>query len=357
VASQTWVGLLDGFQNANIQAQVTGYLLTQNYKEGSMVKKGDTLFTIDPRPFEAALAQAQAEYASAVAKAQLQQLTLQKQTQLYQTKVISEQEYQTSYQDTQASIANVAAAQAAVQSAQVNLGYCTITAPFDGVTGVAQAQIGDLVGPGGRVSVLTQASQIDKMKMNFFITEAEYLQLAPLIQILDATPKEDRRSRLSLQLADGSEYPELGKYDFVNRQINTSTGAIQVTALFPNPKNLLRPGLFAKVSGPVQVIDGALLVPQKAAVELQGTHFLSSVQPDGTVKSVPVKLGPILGQWQVVTGPVAEGEKVIVEGVEKARPGMKVNVSEWKAPPPPDLPNRPGPEATPEPTPSSAAAK
>jgi len=353
VASQTWVGLLDGFQNSNIQAQVTGYLLTQNYKEGSMVKKGDTLFTIDPRPFQAALAQAEAEYASAVAKAQLQQLTLQKQTQLYQTKVISEQEYQTSYQDTQASLANVGAAQASVQAAQVNLGYCTITSPFDGVVGVAEAQIGDLVGPGGRVSVLTQSSQIDPMKMNFFITEAEYLQLAPLIQRLDAMPKEDRRARLSLKLADGSQYPELGTYDFVNRQINTSTGAIQVTALFPNPKNILRPGLFAAVSGPVQMIDGALLIPQKAAVEMQGTFFLSSVQADGTVKSVPVKLGPILGPWQVVTGPVAEGEKVIVEGVEKARPGMKVNVSEWKAPPPPELPNRPNPQAKPEPSPAA----
>jgi RND family efflux transporter MFP subunit len=354
IASQTWVGLLDGFQNSNIQAQVTGYLLTQNYKEGSMVKKGDTLFTIDPRPFEAALAQAQAEYASAVAKAQLQQLTLQKQTQLYQTKVISEQEYQTSYQDTQASLANVAAAQAAVQSAQVNLGYCTITAPFNGVVGVAQAQIGDLVGPGGRVSVLTQASQIEPMKMNFFITEAEYLLLAPLIQRLDATPQEERRARLSLKLADGTEYPELGKYDFVNRQINTSTGTIQVTALFPNPKSILRPGLFATVSGPVQMIDGALLIPQKAAVEMQGTFFVSSVQADGTVKSVPVKLGPILGPWQVVTGPVVEGEKVIVEGVEKARPGMKVNVSEWKAPPPPELPNRPESQPTPEPSPAAA---
>lgn len=356
VASQTWVGLLDGFQNANIQAQVTGYLLTQNYKEGSMVKKGAPLFTIDPRPFQAALAQAEAQYASAVAKAQLQQLTLQKQTQLYQTKVISEQEYQTSYQDTQASLANVGAAQAAVQAAQVNLGYCTIIAPFDGVVGVAQAQIGDLVGPGGRVSVLTQASQIDLMKMNFFITEAEYLLLAPLIQHLDAMPKEDRRARLSLKLADGSQYPELGTYDFVNRQINTSTGTIQVTALFPNPKSILRPGLFATVSGPVQMIDGALLIPQKAAVEMQGTFFVSSVQADGTVKSVPVKLGPILGPWQVVTGPVAEGEKVIVEGVEKARPGMKVYVSEWKAPPPPEQPNRPGPQSAPEPSPSPAAA-
>ncbi|MFZ9964705.1 MAG: efflux RND transporter periplasmic adaptor subunit [Terrimicrobiaceae bacterium] len=357
IASQKWVGLLDGFQNSNIQAQVTGYLLTQNYKEGSMVKKGDTLFTIDPRPFQAALAQAQAQYASAVAKAQLQELTLQKQTQLYQTKVISEQQYQTSYQDTQASLADVAAAQAAVQSAQVNLGYCTITAPFDGVVGVAQAQIGDLVGPGGRVTILTQASQINPMKMNFFITEAEYLQLAPLIQRLDATPQEERRARLSLNLADGTQYPELGKYDFINRQINTSTGTIQVTALFPNPQNLLRPGLFATVSGPVQMIDGALLVPQKAAVELQGTFFISSVQPDGSVKSVPVKLGPALGPWQVVTGSLTEGEKIIVEGVEKARPGTKVNVSEWAAPPPPELPIASSAKATPEPTPAPAAAK
>ena len=350
IASQTWVGLLDGFQNSNIQAQVTGYLLTQNYKEGSMVKKGDTLFTIDPRPFEAALAQAQAEYASAVAKAQLQQLTLQKQTQLYQTKVISEQEYQTSYQDTQAALANVAAAQAAVQSAQVNLGYCTITAPFDGIAGIAQAQIGDLVGPGGRVTILTQASQIDPMKMNFFITEAEYLQAAKLIDRLDKTPETERSGHLSLKLADGSIYPEIGTYDFINRQINTSTGTIQVTALFPNPNKLLRPGLFATVTGPVQQINAALLVPQKALVEMQGTFFLSFLEQDNTVKSLPVSLGPILGQWQVINGPVAKGVQVIVEGVEKVRPGMKVVPSDWPAPPPPDA----APPAEPSPTPAEA---
>lgn len=350
IASQTWVGLLDGFQNSNIQAQVTGYLLTQNYKEGSMVKKGDTLFTIDPRPFEAALAQAQAEYASAVAKAQLQQLTLQKQTQLYQTKVISEQEYQTSYQDTQAALANVAAAQAAVQSAQVNLGYCTITAPFDGIVGIAQAQIGDLVGPGGRVTILTQASQIDPMKMNFFITEAEYLQAAKLIDKLDNTPETERSGRLSLKLADGTIYPELGTYDFINRQINTSTGTIQVTALFPNPNNLLRPGLFATVTGPVQQINGALLVPQKALVEMQGTFFVSFLEDGNTVKSLPVSLGPILGQWQVINAPVAKGAQVIVEGVEKVRPGMKVVPRDWPAPPPPDA----APSAEPSPTPAEA---
>ena len=143
----TWVGLLNGYQNADIRAQVTGYLMTQNYKEGSLVKKGDVLFTIDKRPFEAALAQAQADYAKAVASAQLAQITLGRQTQLYQTKVISQQEYDTSYQNAQAGVASVAAAQANVQTAQINLNYCTITAPFDGIAGVAQAQIGDLVGP------------------------------------------------------------------------------------------------------------------------------------------------------------------------------------------------------------------
>lgn len=343
MATNQWVGLLDGFQNSNIQAQVTGYLLTQNYKEGSAVKKGDILFTIDPRPFQAALAQAEADYASAVAKAQLQQITLQRQEQLYKTKVISEQEYQTSYQNTQASLANVAASQASVQAAQVNLEYCTIRAPFDGVAGLAQAQIGDLVGPGGRVSILTQASQIDPMKMNFFITEAEYLGAAELLQRIQNLPAEEKKARFSLQLANGSTYPELGKFDFFNRQVNVSTGAIQITALFPNPNGVLRPGLFAKITAPVQEIKGALLVPQKATVELQGNFYVSILQPDNTVKPAPVKLGPQQGDLRVVSGPLQAGEKVVVEGVEKARPGMKVVASPYQ------LPADPAPAATPAP--------
>ena len=354
LATGQWVGLLDGFQNSNIQAQVTGYLLTQNYKEGSTVKKGDTLFTIDPRPFQAALAQAEADYASAVAKAQLQQITPQRQTQLYQTKVISEQEYQTSYQNTQAALANVAASQASVQSAQVNLDYCTITAPFDGVVGVAQAQIGDLVGPGGRVSVLTQASQIDQMKMNFFITEAEYLEVVDLLQRVQSLPADQKKARFSLQLANGATYPELGTFDFFNRQVNVSTGAIQITALFPNPNGVLRPGLFAKVTAPVQEIKGALLVPQKATVEMQGVYFVSVLQPDETVKAVPVKLGPPQGQFRVVVGDLKEGEKVVVEGIEKARPGMKVSASPYILP---EASAKKADNAKPSPTTSPEATK
>lgn len=324
VATNEWVGLLDGYQNSNIQAQVTGYLLTQDYKEGSAVKKGDLLFTIDPRPFQAALAQAQADYARSVAQAQLQQITLERQSQLYKTKVISQQEYDVSYQDTQAAIAAAAASQAQMQAAQVNLDYCTIKAAFDGIAGVAQAQIGDLVGPGGSTSVLTQLSQVDPMKMNFSITEAEYLGAAALLASLQEKSQNELQARLKLTLADGSVYPESGKFDFVNRQVNTSTGTIQITALFPNANSVLRPGLFARITAPVQELKNAILVPQAATVELQGKYFVKVLGPDNSVKPVPVKLGPVDGQLQVVQGAVKAGDKVIVGGIEKAAPGAKV---------------------------------
>ena len=334
VATNEWVGLLDGYLNTSIQAQVTGYLLTQNYKEGSAVKKGALLFTIDPRPFQAALAQAQANYAQAVAQAQLQQITLQRQAQLYQTKVISQQQYDVSYQDTQSAIAAAAAAQAQMQAAQVNLDYCTITAAFDGIAGVAQAQIGDLVGPGGKTAVLTQLSQVDPMKMNFSITEAQYLKAAALLAKLQQENPDELKAHLKLRLADGSEYPECGKFDFVNRQVNTSTGTIQITALFPNANSVLRPGLFARVTAPVEQLKNAILVPMASTVELQGSYFVKVLGPDNTVKPVPVKLGPVEGQLQVVQGGLKAGDKVIVGGTEKATPGTKVIAQPYQVPAP-----------------------
>ena len=336
----TWVGLLDGYQNAEIRAQVTGYLTTQNYKEGSLVKKGDVLFTIDKRPFEAALAQSQAEYAKAVAAAQLARITLGRQTQLYETKVISQQEYDTAYQNAQADTASVAAAQANVQTAQINLNYCTIMAPFDGIAGIAQAQIGDLVGPGGTSAVLTQMSQVNPIKVNFSITEEQYLQAYALIKQLQARPEDEVESRLELTLADGKVYPKKGRFDFVNRQVNVATGTIQITALFPNGDDLLRPGLFARVTAPVQELKDALVVPQAATVELQGNYLVVLVGPDNVVQPVPVKLGPTKGEMQVVMGPLKVGDKVVVGGVEKVRPGMKVN-------PEPYVPPAPHPHASP----------
>ena len=346
LVTNTWVGLLNGYRNADIRAQVTGYLTTQDYKEGSWVKKGDVLFTIDKRPFEAALAQAQADYAKAVAAAQLAKITLGRQTQLYETKVISQQEYDTSYENTQASLASVAAAQANVQTAQINLNYCTITAPFDGIVGVAQAQIGDLVGPGGTSSVLTQMSQVNPIKVNFSITEQQYLQAYELLKRLQATPQSDLDGRLELTLADGKAYSEKGRFDFVNRQVNVATGTIQITALFPNDEDLLRPGLFARVTAPVEELKDALLVPQAATVELQGNHLVVLVGPDNVVQPVPVKLGPTKGDLQVVMGPLKPGDKVIVGGVEKVRPGMKVSPEPFEPPKPP---------AHPEPSPSATA--
>jgi RND family efflux transporter MFP subunit len=325
---RTWVGLLDGYQNAEIRAQVTGYLMTQNYKEGSFVKKGTELFTIDKRPFEAALAQAQANYAKAVATAQLSQITLDRQTQLYKTKVISQQEFDTAYQTAQADIASAAAAQAAVETAQINLNYCTITAPFDGVTGVAQAQIGDLVGPGGTASVLTQMSQLDPIKANFSITEQEYLNAAAMLNEKEAsgTPSP---SVIDLKLADGSVYPQKGRFDFVNRQVNVATGSIQVTALFPNEGLMLRPGLFGRITAPVRQLKDALVVPQAAIVELQGNHLISIVGPNNVVSTLPVKLGPTEGQLQVVVGKLKAGDKVVVGGVEKVKSGMTVETAEY----------------------------
>ena len=246
---RNWVGLLNGYQNADIRAQVTGYLMTQDYKEGSLVKKGEVLFTIDKRPFEAALAQAQADYAKAVANAQLAEITLRRETQLYETKVISAQQYDTSYQNTQASIASVAAQRANVQTAQINLNYCTITAPLDGIAGVAQAQIGDLVGTGGTASVLTQMSKVNPIKVNFSITEEEYLGAAALLKRLQQATQQDLHDVLQLTLADGTVYPKKGRFDFVNRQVNVATGTIQITALFPNDEDVLRPGLFARGNG------------------------------------------------------------------------------------------------------------
>jgi len=339
VATDEWVGLLDGYLNTQIQAQVTGYLLTQNYKEGSAVKKGDLLFTIDPRPFQAALAQAQASYAQAVAQAQLQQITLKRQVQLYQTKVISQEQYDTSYQNTQAAIAAAAAAQAQMQAAQVNLDYCTITAAFDGIAGAAQAQIGDLVGPGGKTAVLTQLSQVDPMKMNFSITEAQYLGASALLAKLQAENPDELKARLKLRLADGSEYPEPGKFDFVNRQVNTSTGTIQITALFPNANSVLRPGLFARVTAPVEQLKNAILVPQASTVEQQGTYFVKVLSPDKTtVKPVIVKLGPVEGQLQVVRGALKAGDNVLVGGTEKAAPGSKIIAQPYQAPAPSPAP-------------------
>lgn len=349
VVTRTWVGLLNGNLNADVRAQVTGYLLTQNYKEGTFVKTGDVLFTIDARPFEAALSQAQADYAQKVAQAQLAQITLDRQAQLFQTKVISQQEYDTAAANAQATTAAAAAAQATVQAAQVNLNYCAIHAPFEGVVGKAQAQIGDLVGPGGSATVLTQISQLDPIKAQFFITENEYLWAADMLN--QPAEEADREPQLTIQLADGRMYPEKGSFDFVNRQINSATGSIEVNALFPNKDNILRPGLFVRVTAPVQKLEGALVVPQQAVAELQGSHFVAVVGAENKIETIPVETGPTQGPDIVVRGQLQAGDKVVIGGIEKVRPGMIVIPKPFQ----PGANPTPPKEATPAPPDGRAA--
>jgi RND family efflux transporter MFP subunit len=172
------------------------------------------------------------------------------------------------------------------------------------------------------------------MKMNFSITEAEYLKAAPLLAELQAGKMAAEDGKIVLTLADGSNYDKKGKFDFVNRQVSTSTGTIQITALFPNPDSVLRPGLFGRVTAPVQRLEGAILVPQAATVEVQGNYFVGILQPDNTVKGTPVKLGPVQGQLQVVQGALKAGDKVVVGGIEKAKPGVKVIAKPYEAPTP-----------------------
>jgi len=321
---RSWVGLLDGYQNADIRAQVTGYLVSQEYKEGSLVKKGDVLFKIDERPFQATLAAAEANYAQAVAQAQLAEITEKRQKDLYEKQAISSQDYDVAKQNLQAAVALAAAAQAQVQAAQLNLDYSTIRAPFDGIVGTALVQVGALVGPAGSAAVLTQISQVDPIKAIFSITESQYLLVAQHLETLREGTSEPR---IVITLPNGEDYPVKGHFHFVNRQVDSSTGTINVETVFANPDRILRPGLFVRVTIPVRIEKDALLVPQQSLVEEQGSYHISIVLDDNTIQSILVQKGEQQGLNIVVTSEhLKPSMRVVVNGAEKVRPKMKVEI-------------------------------
>lgn len=327
-----WVGTTNGYQNADIRARVTGYLVKQDYIEGSFVRAGTVLFEIDPRPFEATLEQAKAHYDQAYAKAQLAQVTLNRETQLLKNNVISQQQYDISYQNTQAAIAVASAAKANVDSAQLNLQFCTIVAPFDGIVGIAQAQIGDLVGTTTANTVLTQMSQVDPIKVVFPISEQEYLQASSHLNAFAAMPPEKRPNLLQITLANGDIYPYKGKFDFANRQVDLTTGTIQITGIFPNPNHILRPGQYAMVQARVANLKDAIVVPQAAIIQTQGTYQLALLNPDNTTSIRSVQVGPLYGPWWVITQGLYVGEIVIVSGIQHVQPNMKVIPSPYPMP-------------------------
>jgi len=317
-----FVATMDGLVNATILAQVQGYLIRQNYQEGSFVKKGDLLFEIDPRPFEASLDVAKAILARHQAILQTAQASLKRILPLAAANAVSQKDKDDAIGSVQAAEAQVLASQAEVRKAQLDLSFTQITSPIDGIAGAAKAQIGDLVGT-PQAQTLTSVSKVNPIKVYVPISEREYLQAVERSK--QAKPPEAEKISFDLILVDGSTWPEKGTFAFADRQVDPQTGTIRVAILFPNPNNVLRPGQFAKVRALMKTETGALMVPQRAVGELQGIYQVAVVEADNTVRLRNVKVGERTGEMWVISEGLKPGERVIAEGTQKVREGVKVS--------------------------------
>ena len=303
-----FVGTLNGVENAQVRAREVGYLQTIAYQQGGYVKKGDLLFEIDPRPFVAALAQAKGQLQEAQATLLGVELDAKRAKELFQQQVISEQEYTNKTQTYQTKLAAVAAAQAALDDAQLNLSYTKITSPLDGIAGEQQAQIGDLVGTGAN-QVLTTVSQIDPIWFLLPISEQTYWRFADALKKLMMQPEAERPAKIELILADGSLYPHKGKFAFVGRYVNANTGTIQIAVSFPNPELTLRPGQYGMARAEIETIPDALIIPQQAVSQLQGNDQVAVVNPDGKAEIRAVKVGQLYGRNMIVAQSLGSRER------------------------------------------------
>jgi membrane fusion protein, multidrug efflux system len=316
-----WVGTTDGMVNAKINAQVQGYLIKQNYQEGSLVKKGQVLFEIDPRPFQAALAQAKGQLAINEGQFYTARANLEKIRPLAAANAVSKKDLDDAIGREASAKAAVQAAKAAVQKSEIDLSFTRISSPIEGIAGIAKAQLGDLVGSPGS-SELTTVSTVDPIKVYLPISEQEYMQFT---EAAEAKGNPDREGpELELVLANGKIFPHKGRVYFADRQVDEGTGTIKVATLFPNPGNRLRPGQFAKVRALIETQKGALLVPQRAVTELQGRYQVAVVGPDNKVDLRWVKVGERTGSLWVIDEGLKPGERVIVEGIQRVKAGMTV---------------------------------
>src|ERR1700745_123064 len=323
-----WVGTLEGYVNAQIQPQVSGYLIRQDYHEGAFVKKGQLLFEIDPRPFQAVLDQAKGQLAQAEAQMANAELNVKRDIPEAEAHAIPQSQLDTDTQALRAAKASVEADQATVEQATINLGYTRVVSLIDGIAGINTVQVGNLVGPS---TVLTAVSQVSPIKVYFPISEQEYLRMADgggpgSVDFLTHAS----RIPLQLTLADGSVYPHPGRIIFADRPVNNQTGAIQIGVEFPNSKNLLRPGQYARIQTPPGNITGALLVPQAAVNQQQGTYQVTVVGADNRVQLRTVEVGPREGTLWVSTTGVQAGERIVAVGAEKAKEGELVNPTPYK---------------------------
>jgi RND family efflux transporter MFP subunit len=325
-----WVATLDGFVNADIRPQVPGYLTKQTYREGTIVHKGAVLFEIDPRPYEAALQQAQGQQAQAEAQLSKTSLDVQRDTPLAKQSAIPQAQLDNDIQANAAASAVLKANKAQVEQARLNLEFTKVRSLVDGIAGIAKGQIGDLVGP---TTILTTVSQVQPIKAYFSVSEQQYLPYAARIsELVSGKHAAGKNKTLELILADGSVYPHKGAIIVADRQVDLKTGTIRFAAGFDNPNGVLRPGQFARVRFPTSVAKNALLVPQRAVIETQGTYQVAVVTPENKASIRPVKVGQRVGNMWIIQEGVQPSERVIVEGFQKVKEGAPVNPKPFQPP-------------------------
>ena len=320
-----WVGTLDGDVNATISAQVSGYLLTRNYREGSIVTNGQVLFQIDPASFQAALDKAKAQLTQAQAQKEKYALDVKRYTPLAETQAISRQELEDAIQNEKTAQGQVEAAQAAVEQASLNLGFTTIKSPINGIAGLAKAQVGDLIGPAS--GQLTTVTKTEPTRVYFSVSQQLVTQMQEqrLKEGGESLRKSHEGPELELMLASGTTYPQKGRVRFANNQIDVKTGTVTVVGEFPNPQLLLVPGMFVRVRALLDTQKNALLVPQRAVANMQGRSLIAVVGADNKIGIRPVVTGETSGQLCVITGDIEVGDRVVAEGIQKVRDGAVVN--------------------------------
>ncbi len=317
-----WVATLDGYVNAQIQPQVSGYLIKQDYPEGSFVHKDDVLFEIDPRPFQAVLDQAKAQLAQAEAQLVNATLNVNRDIPEAEANAIARSQLEADTQAQLAAKATVAASRAAVEQAALNLSFTKVRSLISGIAGIAQVQVGNLVTPS---AVLTGVSQVDPIKTYFPISGEEYLRIADKIHpdtvnlLSSAAPIP-----LQLILSNGGTYARSGSILFADRQVDQQTGTIRIAGAFANPGNILRPGQYAKVRAVTQVLKGALLIPQRAVSQLQGSAQVAVVGKDNKVTIRSVQTGERVDTMWVITSGLIAGDRVVAEGAQKVKDGGTV---------------------------------
>ncbi|MGA2074816.1 MAG: efflux RND transporter periplasmic adaptor subunit [Terriglobia bacterium] len=317
-----WIATLNGYVNAQIQPQVTGYLIKQDYREGSLVHQGDVLFEIDPRPFQAVLDQAKAQLAQAKAQLGTAELNVKRDIPEAEARAIPQSQLDNDTNAELAGKATVQADQASIEQAELNLGFTKVRSLIDGIAGIDQVQVGNLVGP---ATVLTGVSQVDPIKVYFPISGAEYLQIAKRLSpgtvnlLSRASPIP-----LELILSNGSVYGYKGRVLFADRQVDPQTGTIQIVGAFPNPGNILRPGQTGRVRAVAALRRGAALVPQRAVTELQGSYQVAVVGADNKISIRTVEVGERSGTMWIINQGLKPGERIVAEGTGRVRDGMVV---------------------------------